>query len=136
MLHEVVAALIVRSRQVLLGRRSPTRDYYPDVWDVFGGHIEAGEQQSQTLIRELQEELGITPVEWNYLETITIPASSSDEPSDSLILHLYLVTEWAGTPQNLQLHEHSTMGWFSVAEAVELPLADPSYRELFARYLS
>ncbi|RPI91035.1 MAG: NUDIX domain-containing protein [Chloroflexi bacterium] len=133
MIHEIVAALIIQSQRILLGRRSATRAFYPDVWDVFGGHMEPGEQQPETLIRELQEELGITPTQWQYLETIHI---SPDEPADPLIFHLYLVTAWAGMPTNRQLEEHSTIGWFSLAEAIQLPLADPSYPALFARYLA
>lgn len=61
MAHEVVAGLIIQSQKILLGQRSPNREFYPNVWDVFGGHMEPGEQQPQTLARELKEELGITP---------------------------------------------------------------------------
>jgi mutator protein MutT len=133
MKHEVVAALIIQSQRILLGQRAADRAFYPGVWDVFGGHMDHGEKQEQTLVRELQEELGITPTKWTYLETMKI---SLQEASDSLIVHLYLVTAWEGTPQNLQLDEHSVIGWFSLAEAVQLPLADASYPSLFARYLT
>ncbi|HEX9388138.1 MAG TPA: NUDIX domain-containing protein [Anaerolineales bacterium] len=137
MLHEVVAALIIQSQRILLGQRSATREFYPDVWDVFGGHVEMGEQLHETLVRELQEELGITPTGWTYLETIKLSATSAPhEPSNQLILHLYLVTDWIGTPANRQLNEHSTIGWFSLAEAIQLQLADPSYPILFTRYLN
>ena len=129
MSHEVVAALIVWSGRILLGQRSSTREYYPNVWDMFGGHMEPGEDQEQTLVRELEEELGITPTKWVFIETI-------HEPSDQLTFHLYLVTAWRGIPANRQPEEHSAIGWFSLAEARELPLADPIYPTLFARYLS
>ena len=130
--HEVVAALIVQSQRILLGQRSAARAFYPNVWDVFGGHVEPGEGQHQTLVRELQEELGITPTKWKYLETVSL---LSDEASDQVTVHLYLVTAWTGTPSNRQLEEHSAIGWFSLAQAAGLPLAHPSYPTLFARYL-
>jgi 8-oxo-dGTP diphosphatase len=133
MVHEAVVALIIRSQRILLGQRSATRAYYPGVWDVFGGHMEPGEGHQQTLIRELQEELGITPTQWIYLETIS--PSPPTEESDLLKLHLYLVTDWTGTPTNRQLEEHSTIGWFSLAQATQLHLAHPTYPTLFARYL-
>src|SRR5215213_10309508 len=121
MMHEVVVALIIQSQMILLGQRSAARAFYPNVWDVFGGHVEPGEQQHQTLVRELQEELGITPTTWTYLETRHIsPPSSIRTPSDPLIVHLYVVTAWEGTPTNRQLDEHSTIGWFSLAEATQL----------------
>ena len=136
-MHEVVAALIIRSGRILLGQRSPTRAFYPNVWDLFGGHVEPGEQQHETLLRELQEELGITPTQWAYLDTMhsrSLP--SSNAPSDSLTFHVYLVTEWAGTPTNRQVDAHSAIGWFSLEEAIQLPLADPAYPALFGRYLT
>ena len=132
MSHEVVAALIIQSQMVLLGLRSATRAFYPDVWDMFGGHVEPGEGHEQTLVRELQEELGITPTHWTYLETLT---PSLPEPSHQLTVHLYLVTAWKGTPFNRQPEEHSVIHWFSLAEAEQLKLADPAYLTLFAQYL-
>jgi 8-oxo-dGTP diphosphatase len=161
MSHEVVAALIVQSQKILLGLRSATRTFYPDVWDMFGGHVEPGERHEETLVRELQEELGITPTQWRFLETFTAPTSpppntTSDSPesnqnfnvgfgggaprserrgSESLTAHLYLVTAWKGTPYNRQPEEHSVIHWFSLAEAEQLHLADAIYPTLFERYL-
>jgi 8-oxo-dGTP diphosphatase len=132
MSHEVVAALIIQSQRILLGHRSARRTFYPDVWDVFGGHVEPGEQHHQALIRELQEELGITPTQWRYLEGISFPS----EPSGEVTVHLYLVTHWTGTPANRQLKEHSTIGWFSLEQAAQLSLAHPDYPTIFARYLA
>ena len=81
MTHEVVAALIVQSGRILLGLRSPDRSLYPNVWDLFGGHLEPGEAHQQTLLRELKEELGITPSQWTFLETLTLDLPSpGDEP--------------------------------------------------------
>src|SRR5262245_43897814 len=128
MSHEVVAALIIRSNRILLGLRSGSRIFYPDVWDVFGGHIEPGEQHHQTLVRELHEELGITATNWTYVETLY-------ESSNQLTVHFYLVTAWTGTPINRQLEEHSAIDWFTLAQAKQLQLADSTYPTMFARYL-
>lgn len=134
--HEVVAALIAQADRILLGQRSARRAWFPDVWDLFGGHVEPGEGKTETLIRELQEELDITPTDWAFLETIniSIPAPE-DEPPDEMTVHLYRVTAWTGLPINRQPEEHSSIGWFSLGEAFALHLADPSYPELFARYM-
>lgn len=135
--HEVVAALIVQSRKILLGRRASARRFYPDVWDLFGGHVEPGERHEQTLVRELQEELGITPTTWTFLETLTLNAPATDgNPDDPWTVHIYRVTAWTGTPVNRQPEEHSAMSWFSLDEAAGLPLADPIYPWLFRRYLT
>ena len=136
MRHEVVTGLIIQANRILLGKRCPTRSAYPNVWDVFGGHVESGETHSQTLVRELQEELGITPSDWTYIETLTIAMpEGQDCPSDVLEMHLYLVTDWSGTPANQQLHEHTTIQWFSLVEAVALDLAHSTYPQLFAHFL-
>ena len=127
--HEVVAALIIQSQKILLGLRAANRAFYPDVWDLFGGHIESGEQRDEALVRELKEELDITPTEWKYLETLHVASAS-------LTVHLYLVTAWAGTPVNRQPDEHSAIGWFSLAEATQLKLADELYPRVFARFLT
>jgi 8-oxo-dGTP diphosphatase len=132
MIHHLVAALIIHSNRILLGKRSASRAFYPNVWDVFGGHIEPGEQPDQTLVRELQEELGITPTQWMDVETILGSVPGRD---DDLLAHFYCVTAWRGTPSNRQLHEHSTIQWFSYVEAVQLDLADPVYPRLFAQCL-
>ena len=118
-------------------RASPTRAFYPNVWDVFGGHVEPGEHQHQTLVRELQEELGITPTKWTFLETIvaSIPEQRGVQPYQ-LYLHLYLVTAWVGTPINQQLHEHASIEWFSLEQAMQLDLAHPTYPQIFAKYLA
>jgi mutator protein MutT len=132
MSHEVVAALIVQDEMILLGLRSPERRLYPDVWDMFGGHVEPGEEHEQTLVRELEEELGITPTEWTFLETLTLPLPRL---ADLITVHLYRVTAWTGTPMNRQPEEHSQIRWFTLAQAAQLPIADPIYPTLFARYL-
>ena len=57
--HDVVAAILLRGDQVLLCHRSPTRRWYPNVWDFPGGHVEEGESAVAALRREILEEIGI-----------------------------------------------------------------------------
>jgi len=63
MSHEVVAGLIIHSQKgsqkVLLVQRALSQEFYPGVWDLFGGHMEPGEGQEETLARELEEELTV-----------------------------------------------------------------------------
>jgi len=131
-LHQCVGALIVQHHTLLLGQRSPTRTFYPGVWDLFGGHLEPGEHPDQTLIRELREELGITPTQWMQVETLIVTVLERDE---EVHYHVYLVLAWSGIPVNQQPDEHTTIGWFSLDQAVQLELAHPAYPQLFARVL-
>jgi mutator protein MutT len=129
--HICVGALVVRGLggvEFLLGKRAATRAFYPNVWDLPGGHCEPGETVEQALVRELQEELGVTPTAWNWLADIHTTAPSSAE---ALVLHVYAVSAWTGTPRNCQPAEHDELGWFRADEASRLNLAHPDYPSLF-----
>ena len=56
-----VGALIRDERgRVFVHRRSVTRRLFPGIWDIVGGHIEAGETLEEALAREIEEETGWT----------------------------------------------------------------------------
>ena len=129
-MRECVAAFIIEKQFVLLGKRSAEREFYPDVWDVFGGHIEADETPEQTLRRELFEELGIVPTRWKFLLTVDEPRP---EENGNGQYHFYLVTAYDGVPQNLQAEEHSVVEWFGFEKAMNLPFAHPLYAEILAQ---
>jgi 8-oxo-dGTP diphosphatase len=118
---------------VLLGGRAANREFYPDVWDVPGGHLEPGESSEQALVRELREEIGVTPTAWASLGEFreSLPGGNG-----SIVLHLYAVTSWNGTPRNLSPEEHSEVAWFAVEDACRLTLAHPSYPEILRRAVS
>lgn len=130
-MRECVAAFIVTEGKVLLGKRSATRSFYPDIWDVFGGHQNSGESQAVALRRELREELGIVPTEWRFLLTIDEPNPAENGAGQ---YYIYLVTGWEGMPQNLQPEEHARVEWFAFDEALKLPFAHPLYAELIERF--
>jgi 8-oxo-dGTP diphosphatase len=135
-MHVCVGAIIICAGKVLLGRRSADRSFYPNVWDIFGGHIEAGEQPEQALLRELREELGIVPSGWAPLGTRTeLVQDQPGMPAVQLALTLYCITAWSGTPQNLQPNEHSEIGWFSPTQLAELELAHPSYPQIISELI-
>lgn len=130
-MRECVAAFIVEGAKVLLGRRSPTREFYPDIWDVFGGHQNPDESREDALRRELREELGIVPTRWKFLLTVVELNGAKNGNGQ---YHFYLVTAWEGTPQNLQPEEHAAVGWFEFERALNLPFAHPLYARMIARF--
>jgi 8-oxo-dGTP diphosphatase len=116
--HFVAAAVLVKSNRVLLCHRHPNRRWYPDVWDIPGGHIDPGETPANAVRRELREELGVE---------IRIESDHSfrvSDPAPDLTLHIWVVSEWTGEIANLAPDEHDEIGWFSVAELGALELAD------------
>jgi 8-oxo-dGTP diphosphatase len=126
--HEVVAGLLVRPAQVFLCHRSIDRTWYPNVWDLPGGHVEPGESPTGALVRELREELGIAIAEPSDPEITQIATSALD-------LKVWVIREWAGTPSNVAVSEHDGMGWFTLAQATRLDLAHQSYPSLIKRVL-
>lgn len=119
----VVAGLLRRDDQVLLCHRHPRRANYPDVWDLPGGHVDAGESLSETLHRELAEELGIT------VDPPTAPAWMT-LAADGLELSIYLIDTWEGEPHNASPDEHDDIRWVTIDDMTQLDLAHPSYVEL------
>ena len=55
-----MAGVMIKDGRILLCHRSPHRRWYPDVWDLPGGHVEPGETSTEALKRELLEELGVS----------------------------------------------------------------------------
>ena len=45
--------------RVALQLREENRDLNPDLWSVFGGHLDAGEEVQEAAIREMKEELSV-----------------------------------------------------------------------------
>lgn len=128
--HVVVAAVLLDGARVLLCHRSAERRWYPDVWDLPGGHVEPGEQPLDALRRELLEELGIE-VEARacaFVRRILRPATDLD-------LSVFVVTAWSGTVENLQTDEHDDVAWFHADELPSLALADESYRPMLRALL-
>lgn len=45
--------------EILFQQRSPTKDIFAGRWDITGGHLTAGEEYDEAVLRELEEELGV-----------------------------------------------------------------------------
>lgn len=97
---------------------------------MIGGHVEANEQPTATLSRELQEEIGVTPTQFFLLESFDNPELKAYGVHR---FYLYVVTSWTGTPRNLQPHEHTEIRWFPLTETACLDLAHPTYLDVFQR---
>jgi 8-oxo-dGTP pyrophosphatase MutT (NUDIX family) len=125
---EVVAGILVRDGQVLLCHRTAGRKWYPDVWDLPGGHVEAEETVLGALVGELEEELGVVIKEPSGQEFSRLVTNEVD-------LRIWVIQEWIGTPVNASPNEHDHVEWFSSGAVAGLRLAHESYISLIAEAL-
>ena len=92
--HTVVAAALCRDGEVLLCHRASNRAWYPNVWDLPGGHVDDGESPRAALVRELAEELG---VEISEADIAADPHFQMVDPE--LRLSAWRIDAWRGEPQ-------------------------------------
>lgn len=94
--HVAVAILQKENGSFLLASR-PKGKPWAGWWEFPGGKIEADEAPAQALIRELQEELGITPITFqSWLQRRFDYAETHDSSAKTVHLHFFFVTQWQG----------------------------------------
>lgn len=119
-----VGAILLSGGTLLLGRRAAHRSY-PDCWDIIGGHIEAGETIEQAMVREVEEEIGVRPVDFTRLTSLR---------AEEIELHIYRVDAWSGGSPAIQDDEHAELRWFTVEAACALTnLASNEYIPVFRK---
>ncbi|OUS08827.1 hypothetical protein A9Q81_00580 [Gammaproteobacteria bacterium 42_54_T18] len=91
-IHVVAAVICDDSGNVLIAKR-PTDVHQGGLWEFPGGKVELGEQAAQALVRELQEELGITAIEYRPLIQVY-----HDYADKSVFLDVWKVTRFVGEP--------------------------------------
>lgn len=97
---EVVAAVIERDGQILIGQRKP-RGRHALKWEFPGGKVEPGETPQAALARELREELGIDAQIGDEIETYDFRYVTGAVTR----LMFFRVTEFAGEPENLDFQQ-------------------------------
>jgi mutator protein MutT len=103
----------VKDSQVLLGLKK--RGFGAGRYNGVGGKIEAGETIEQSAIREAQEEIGLTPVNYEKVAEIIFDEYVKGQP-EIVHMHVFLVSKWLG---KLIESEEITPKWFNKNE---LPL--------------
>lgn len=105
----VAVGLLLQQQQVLIARRAKHK-HQGGKWEFPGGKIEPGESALVALVRELQEEVGVTPSVDQALHLVTLTHSY---PDLSVTLHCYLLPDFSGVPQGL---EGQDICWAALAD--------------------
>jgi 8-oxo-dGTP diphosphatase len=108
-------ALIDADGRVLIAQR-PQGKSMAGLWEFPGGKVEAGERPEQSLIRELNEELGIA-VKEECLAPLTF--ASYSYPDFHLLMPLYVCRRWEGI---VGPRERQNLKWVRPGTLREYPM--------------
>lgn len=108
-------ALIDSDGRVLIAQR-PEGKMMAGLWEFPGGKVEAGERPEESLIRELNEELGIV-VKEECLAPLTF--ASHVYPDFHLLMPLYVCRRWQGFVQG---REKQQLKWVRPLELRNYPM--------------
>jgi 8-oxo-dGTP pyrophosphatase MutT (NUDIX family) len=108
MKKEITATLLylIKGEKVLLAMKK--RSFGAGRFNGVGGKPEPGETIEQTLIRESQEEIGVSPTEFKKVAELTFDEYFKGEPA-IMHVHVYTSSDWTGTPTE---SEEMAPRWF------------------------
>jgi len=117
-LLQIVGAAVVdsleRPTRLLVARRSaPPR--FAGMWEFPGGKVEAGEHCEAALLRELDEELGVTA---RLGAEITGPGPQGWPLNDQAVMRVWLAEVTVGEAKPLQ--DHDDLRWLPLHPGEEL----------------
>lgn len=95
-LHVVAAVIDDGAERILIAKRDAHR-HQGGLWEYPGGKVERGEGLTDALKRELGEELGIRPVEYQPL--IRVPHCYPDR---KVLLDVWRVSAYSGQPRGIE----------------------------------
>ncbi|GAA5106049.1 8-oxo-dGTP diphosphatase MutT [Bartonella jaculi] len=113
----VACALLDQDNRVLLTER-PQGKSLAGLWEFPGGKVEQDETPEASLIRELEEELGIH-VQANNLLPLTFASHSYE--AFHLLMPLYLCYHYEGTVQG---REGQSLKWVFIGDLDKYPMPD------------
>jgi 8-oxo-dGTP diphosphatase len=118
---QVAKAVVYENNSVLLIKRSPDSESFPNNWDLPGGHAHIGEELKTGLRREVREETGLRIGEVDPLYSV------GDES--------FFKTPLPGKDINLS-HEHTDYKLVNVDQISDHPDLSPKYKKVILRAMN
>ncbi len=111
------------NKKILLQKRCSEKNLFPNMWDIsVGGHISSGEEPLTAAKRELSEELGLNPEDYNFIYQTTLKEKFVDHDIlSNEIVYVYLInTDLDLNEITLQKEEVAEIKWYTKQELQEL----------------
>lgn len=123
----VGAVIIDKHNRIFLTLRGPKAKNDRGKWEFPGGGVEYGHTIQETIVREMQEELGITVKPLYPLHPVNHILHSEKQHWVAIAFVCKLVK---GTPVIKEPNKCTAVGWFSLKETKTLHLTQPTQEEL------
>ena len=104
----------------MIHRNMRDDDYHLGKYNGLGGKLEATEDASAGLCREIREEAGIECLELSLRGTINWPGFG--QHGEDWFGFLFLITQFSGAP--IERNLEGTLEWIEISEVKNLPLWD------------
>jgi len=101
--------LFIQDGKILLSRRFQT-DFEDGNYSLPAGHTEPGETFTQALIREIDEEIGVTLAPDNVVVSHVMHRKFGRENIDVF----FTAKNWTGIPKNKEPEKCDDLAWFPV----------------------
>lgn len=117
--HKIIPAsfLILKNNDKILLMRRFATGYFDGWYGLPSGHIEHGELPYECLIRETQEEIGITLLKADVSLIHTMYRINGNE--DDRVDFFFLAEKWSGEIQNIEPNKCDNMGWYPLSQLPE-----------------
>jgi 8-oxo-dGTP pyrophosphatase MutT (NUDIX family) len=133
----LVAAVIVHDQatgRVVLLQRSHNAKFAQSMWDLPVGKSEPGEPITETAVRELYEETGLTVKPESLKVAHIIHGAWGVEAPGGFLTVVFSAHEWTGEPENREPRKHAQVCWVDI-DAVPENFVDTTASALH-RYLT
>lgn len=110
----LVAAVIVHdeaTNRVVLLQRGENAKFAQGMWDLPVGKSEPGEPITETAVRELYEETGLTVKPESLKVAHIIHGAWGVEAPNGFLTVVFAAHEWTGEPENREPRKHSQVRW-------------------------
>nr|WP_202466628.1 NUDIX domain-containing protein [Streptomyces sp. SID4951] len=110
----LVAAVIVHDKatnRVVLLQRSQNAKFAQGMWDLPVGKSEPGEPITETAVRELYEETGLTVKPEVLKVAHIIHGAWGVEAPNGFLTVVFAAHEWTGEPENREPRKHAQVRW-------------------------